>query len=113
MKLTKILSLVLVCAIMTLALVSCGKPSGTYEIDGNIKISLTFEGDTVTGKIGDILSLDVGTTYEIKDGDIIFTIPSKNDKVVTLTYAFDKKGDTITLTSKSGVPTVYTLTKVK
>ena len=115
-KLTKVIALVVVAAMLCLALASCGKTlSGTYTAGGDIgglagaKTSYTFSGSKVTVSVTTTLLGSQNTTeyegkYEIeeaKDGSmtIKFTFEDSDAKEYTGEYKFaeDKDAKTITI----------------
>ena len=114
-KLTKVLALAVVVAMLCLALASCGKTlSGTYtaELDVAIagaKTSYTFSGSKVTvTKTANVFGAQKTTEYEgkyeiveAKDGSmtIKFTFEDSDAKEYTGEYSFaeDKDAKTITI----------------
>ena len=127
-KLTKVLALVLVAAMLCLVLASCGKTlSGTYSAEASLgglvggKTSFTFKGSkvilTVTGSnfITGSSTTEYEGTYEITEAEdgtmsITFEFEDNNDDTKSFggTHSFSENKDAGTI--KIGIIT-YTKTK--
>ena len=114
-KLTKVLALAIVVAMVCVALASCGKTlSGTYTAGGDLaglagaKTSYTFSGSKVTVSVTTTLLGSQKTTeyegkYEIKEADdgsmtITFTFENEDAKEYKGEYKFAENKDEKTIT---------------
>lgn len=107
-KSIKILALIMVAAMLTCILVSCGSTlKGTYSAEAfTVRTAYTFDGKNVSidaGALGFSKTVAEGT-YEIADGKITFTFGE--DSEYTGSFDFEKGEDYIKI---AGV--TYTLEK--
>ncbi|MCQ2385797.1 MAG: hypothetical protein MJ078_03880 [Clostridia bacterium] len=105
----KTLALLTVFCLLAVFLCSCGGIKGVYESQNGL-ISLTFEGNSVEGKLLGV-TFAKGTTYEIKDGKIKFYEEKNGEKKETSSYLFEKDKDSITLSTDGTLSVSYTLFK--
>ena len=82
-KLTKVLALTVVAAMLCLVLASCGGLSGTYKNNGFLGFGateLTFKGSKITITMGDV---EAEGTYKIDGDKITIEFPDENESDFT------------------------------